>query len=550
MKKRIPIGASDFKDIIETNNYYIDKTLFIKELINDGSRITLFPRPRRFGKTLNLSTLRYFFDRKNAEENRKLFSGLNIEKEKEFEHQGRYPLIYLTFKDVKNNQWEDCFHKIKNMIFEVYSEHIYLLDSDKLNAGEKEKINRIINEKAEKPDYEDSVKKLSGYLFKHYNEKVIILIDEYDIPIQQGYLHNFYDTSVEFAKNFFSASFKDNSALYKGSITGILRVAKESIFSGLNNLKVYSILEERYSEYFGFTESEVENFLKDFDLSGRYPAVKEWYDGYTFGEIKIYNPWSIINFISDGGSSLKPYWVNTSSNDLISKLVLEQQSGVRDNIDILYKGGSIESELNENIIFKNLKTDEELYSFLFFSGYLRIRTKKENGYELELTNYEVKLCFRELIKFWYAKVSENVQRSTMLEALLDGDIEYFQNEFQKYLLTAFSYFNLNVNQTEKVYQSFMLGMLTAAVSDYNIESERERGFGRVDISICHKNDKSKPAIILELKKLKKDTVEKTLDIAMEQINKKLYSLDLQNQGYSRIIKIAVVFDGKNSYFRF
>jgi len=571
MKKQILIGESDFKNIIKEEGYYIDKTLIIKEIIQDGAKIILFPRPRRFGKTLNLTTLKYFFSLEEAEENQKLFSDLKISKEKEFEKQGKYPVIYLTFKDVKKSKWNECLEYIKGIILNLYNEFSYLLNSNKLTQSEKNKINKILNECGNISDYETAIKNLSEYLYKHYNQQVVILIDEYDVPIQEGYLNGYYKEVIELMRNLLSGAYKYNKYLYKGVLTGILRVAKESIFSGLNNLEVYTILSKKYAEFFGFTEAEVKQMLSEYDLSEKFKDIQNWYDGYIFGGKTIYNPWSIIKYIKNEEHKFEPYWINTSSNDLIGDLLLNTANEeIKDKLYSLLKGESIETKLESNVVFEDLRYNpESIYIFLFFSGYLKyveeIGSDAEVRYRLKLVNKEIEICFEDLIRRWFNKISGSISTKNMLEELINGRIENFINEFKIYILNAFSYFITGKKNSqerelieeeierekEKVYQAFLLGMFAMLSDRYNIRAEREFGYGKVDIAIFHKSDKSKPAIIMELKvKQKNKRIEKILKDAMKQIEKKKYDVELRSQGYNKIIKMVIVFDGKQVHFDF
>ncbi|SFB45948.1 AAA family ATPase, partial [Clostridium frigidicarnis] len=343
--KRIPIGISDFKTVIDDGYLFVDKSLLIKEFWESNGQTILIPRPRRFGKTLNMSMVKYFFD--NREDNMKIFKGLNIENHKNImDIQGKYPVIYLSFKDEKHSSFENLKVGLRNLLSKLYVEHEYCLNSNKIHNIDKDYYNSIINKKADIVDLSDTLKRLSEYLSVYYDKKVIILIDEYDVPIQAAYINNYYTETIEFMRNLLSGAFKDNIYLQKAMITGILRVAKESIFSGLNNLKVETVLGYNFSDKFGFTEDEVRKLVSDYNIEEDFNGVKQWYNGYYFGNVTIYNPWSILNYLSSPESGLKPYWVNTSSNDLVNILLAKGSEDVKNDLQTLIKGDSISKTID------------------------------------------------------------------------------------------------------------------------------------------------------------------------------------------------------------
>jgi hypothetical protein len=400
--KKIPIGISDFKRIIEDEYYYVDKSLFIKEIIDDGSTVLLIPRPRRFGKTLNMTMLKYFYE-KSTEDTKYLFNSLKVAEHKDImDHQGKYPVIYITFKDEKYYNWEDCKRGLELLITKEFRKHKQILSSEVLDEEEKEEYESILKGKAENVVYLKSLKNLSEYLSRWYKQKTIILIDEYDVPIQSGYLNDYYDNVIEFMRNFLSAALKDNEYIEKAVMTGILRVAKESIFSGLNNIEVYSILKQSYSDSFGFLETDVEQILKYYNITCEIDEVKVWYNGYAFGNNVIYNPWSILNYAKNSEEGLRPYWVNTSSNDLVRNVLTKGGEGVKKELEALIEDKELEKFINEDVVMNDInRSTENLWSFLLFSGYLKASNKEirrgRSYCSLKIPNVEVKYLYEEIM---------------------------------------------------------------------------------------------------------------------------------------------------------
>ncbi|MBT3487838.1 MAG: AAA family ATPase [Desulfobacula sp.] len=556
--KKLPIGRSDFKDLIEEKFFFVDKSLFIKEIIKEVSQITLLPRPRRFGKTLNLSMLRYFFERTdNKKEIKQIFSGLAIEKEEAFaEHLCRYPIIFLTFKEIKSGCFEEDIASVKRLIADEYRRHAYLLESESLNDFEKQDFTNIAAIKADISLFKNSLLYLSAYLHKHHKEKPIILIDEYDTPVIAAYLGNYYEKTINFFRNFLGAGLKDNTNIYKGVLTGILRVAKESIFSDMNNLGVYSLMREEYSDYFGFTEDEVKELASAYSIKHRFNDIKKWYDGYIFGKKTIYNPWSILNFISSKDKEYRPYWANTSSNLLIKDLLVSSSSLIKEELYDLLKDIPVVKRVEENIAFENLKDNQDtLYGFLLFSGYLKAhkcKTVEDEKYcKLQVPNTEVKLIFKDIILQWVNEsYRDNDRLHKMLLALVQGEVKVFEEILNDFVLTTLSYFSTGKSKdVEKVYQAFVLGLLVNLALDYEVSSEKESGFGRYDISIIPK-DINKKAIIMELKKIDSDETKDTaLDSALAQIEEKKYETAIKARGVMDIEKFGVVFDGKRVWVK-
>ena len=389
--KKIPVGIEDFKEIINNNCYYIDKTKFIANILDDGSKVKLFIRPRRFGKTLNMSTLKYFFDIHNAKENKKLFNGLNIKKSKHFSEQGQHPAVFISLKGIKADSWENFLNAIKSLISNLYNEFEYVRNS--LNEAELKNFDKIWFKKDD-GDYENSLKYLTAYLYNYYNKEVVLLIDEYDSPLISAYEHNYYDEAINFFKVFYGEALKTNDYLKMGIITGIIRVIKAGIFSDLNNLRVYSILDKQYSDFFGFTEKEVEKMLIDFNIEYNLPEVKSWYDGYKFGDTEVYNPWSILNFVQN--RELEGYWIGTSGNFLIKEVLKDSNSEINISLEKLFNDEKIEEVITGNSDLSSLLSYHEIWELLLFSGYLTVDKKiTKNTYSLRLPNKEVKEFFKD-----------------------------------------------------------------------------------------------------------------------------------------------------------
>ncbi|MCP5106439.1 MAG: AAA family ATPase, partial [bacterium] len=466
--KKLPIGKSDFKKIIEDNYCYVDKTLFIKEVIDKGDTILLIPRPRRFGKTLNLSMLKYFYDccpetpssrTKNLSTGTgpgnsygKLFDSLAIGKAgpKYLDHMGKHPVIFLSFKTIKEPDWEITYRKIKKLILDEYSRHYYLLESGILIPPEVDYFRRIINLKGDREDYENSLEKLLIFLNRFYGERAVILIDEYDSPVHAGFNSDFYEEIVNFMRNLLCGGLKDTDQyLEKSVLTGIMRIARESIFSGLNNPGVYTLLSEEFDERFGFTEKETETLLKDFHLLDRYDEVRLWYNGYRFGEKIIYNPWSIINFLGSKAKKCKPYWINTSDNQLVELLLSKGGKELKKELEQLILGEAIEKAIDENIVLKDISTDEDsMWSFLLMGGYLKQTAMRRNEalektyYTLSIPNKEVRSTYTRIIQRFFSGKIENSQLELMLKALLEGDIDVFEEIFSGYVTTSMSFFDV------------------------------------------------------------------------------------------------------------
>ncbi|CAA6802972.1 MAG: Conserved protein, with a weak D-galactarate dehydratase/altronate hydrolase domain [uncultured Sulfurovum sp.] len=554
--QKLPIGMSDFKELIETDRYYVDKTDFIREIIDSSAKVILLPRPRRFGKTLNLSMLNYFFDKR--EKNKELFQGLNIAQNSEaMEHCNKYPIIYITFKDVKEQSIEASREKIYALIRETFGKHEKSIEKviDTFPKEDRDNYANIINRKASHTLYENSFKFLSKLLTKAHKQKCIILIDEYDTPIQTAFLKGYYEEMVGFFKTFMGAVLKDNDVnLYKAVLTGILRISKESIFSDLNNIEVYTLLDNEFGDKFGFSTNEVQNMLKIYELDNTFDEINQWYNGYKIGDFTIYNPWSLLNYVNRRRFDV--YWANTSSNDIIRVLV-ENSDGFRDDLKYLLKGETVEKVINPNITFKDRDfnfNEEMLYSFLFFSGYLKYTSKTwkqgEHICTLAIVNVECQYIFRKIIANWISEKFSNPRLRVLLKSLTDGDLKLFEKIFSEFVRDTLSFYDTGKN-VESVYHAFFLGLLVN-LSDYEIISNKEAGYGRVDIIVLHKEDKEKLALVIELKTIdefEEETKEKALISAVKQIEEKAYVSEVHKKGYKNILAFGVVFDGKRVWVK-
>ena len=536
MKKGIGVGIEDFKKIIEEDCYYFDKTNYIEELLKDRTEIKLFTRPRRFGKTLNMTTLKYFFDVKNAEENRKLFKNLYIEKSEYFKEQGQYPVIFITMKDLKKNTWEQMNFAVKSLISNLYNEFEYI--REKLNEKDLIEFEKIWFKK-EDGDYDNSLRLLIEYLYNYYQKKVVLLIDEYDNPLIVANQNGYYKEAINFYRNLYSSALKTNSNLKMGVLTGIVQVAKEGIFSGLNNVITYNILGNDFETFFGLSEEEVENSLKYFELEYEIEEVKKWYDGYKFGNSEVYNPWSIINYLRT--KELQAYWINTSDNALIYDSLKNSTVDVFNNLQTLFEGKELKKEISPFFTFEELSKFDGIWQLMVYNGYLKISKKLSNDeYMIKIPNYEIQTFFKKgfIDKFL---VSGNYF-NPMMDALLDGDIEEFERRLQNIFLVNTSFYDL---KGEKVYHSLFLGMLIWLRDKYEVKSNGERGHGRYDAMLVPL-DKVKPAYLFEFKVSKtiKGLNAKAED-ALTQIKEKKYDAGLKELGISKIYRIGIAFKGKN-----
>ena len=545
----IGIGESDFKALRKRNNYFIDKTMYIKDIIDNQSKVALITRPRRFGKTLNMSMLRYFFDC-NVKDSKELFEGLKImeQDEKYTSKLGEYPCIYLTLKDVNDSNYEKMILDLKTAVLEMYREHMYLLDSDKIYQFEKEKIMDILYTREDEVALKTSVKELSGYLYRHFDKPVMLFIDEYDVPIQTAYVKGYYKEAIEFLKTFYGTTFKDNSYLEKTVLTGVSRVAKESIFSGANNFKVFTVLDNEFADDFGITSEEMDKVIEDFGVTDEKEEIKKWYDGYRIGNIEgIYNPWSILNYLTD--KELKPYWVNTSSNDLI-KLTLKNSMTIKEKMERLLKDEVIEVPINLETIIVGIENNENnIWGLMLGTGYLKVEevvNLAEGIYKVKIPNYEIKTLYYGIIRDWFNdKVIGNDLRS-ILKDLVELKLDEFKMKFNVLTREMFSYMDVGEDTAENFYHAFVLGMLVGLRDTYYVNSNRESGFGRYDIML-EPHDKSKNSFIMEFKvanKMEEESIEEIIESAKKQIEDKKYESNLRERGFTNITKMIFAFKGK------
>ena len=549
-RKKIPIGIEDFKEIIERECYFVDKSLMIQDLLDSGAKVTLFTRPRRFGKTLNMSMLRYFFE-KSEQDNSYLFNNLAVSKagEKYFSHMGQYPVISISLKGMKQGSYELAFLQFKNIIIEEFGRHRELLKSDKLTSAQIGMFTAIYDNKADDSAYFSALKLLSDCLASAYGKNVIILIDEYDVPLENAYFNGFYDEMINLIRSVFESVLKTNSSLEFAVLTGCLRISKESIFTGLNNLSVCSIMNNGYSKYFGFTEDEVIKMLDYYGKAKELPELKKWYDGYRFGTTDIYNPWSIVKFIqstlNEEEQSFLPYWSNTSSNAIVHKLITESDITVREKIEQLMDGETLCEPIYEDTVYADIDVNsDQIWSFLLFTGYLKMVSQKNIGdilhAELVIPNTEVRTIYQRTIMQWFKEKVNADPREDLFEALLNKDCTRIEDIICDWLDETISYHD----EKEQYYHGFMTGLLSG-FKGYMLKSNRESGDGRPDLLLMEKR-KREIAIIIEVKDTKKfSELESLCDTALAQIEENRYEAELKQESYKNIIKYGIAFCGKS-----
>lgn len=548
--KSLPIGISDYVRAQE-EYYYVDKTLLIKEFLDQKPLVSLFTRPRRFGKTLNMDMLRVFFEISDKNTS-KYFADKNIWQcgEEYRSHQGKYPVIFLTFKDVKFDTWDATIDKIRGLLQEEYGRHQELLNSDKLSQYEKEYFTKIISATANEVELTSSLERLSKMLASHYDKAPVIIIDEYDTPIQEGYSKDFYDEIIGFMRNFFSGAFKDNKNLSYGFLTGILRIAQESIFSGLNNLTVNSVMDEEYDSFFGFTESEVKAMLSYYGVSDKEEELKDWYDGYLFGSEEIYNPWSVINYISKGCLP-QAYWVNTGKNEILDDVLRVATDDITERLYDLLQGERVVARIDQNVVYRSLAEDPaNIYSLLLVAGYLKTPKKElqaDGSYlcEVSIPNREIAAVYKSEILSHFLQTGA-ITRTTankIAESLYVNDYKKLQSAIGEYMDKSTSFFD---GGAEGFYHGLMLGLIALMDNQYKIKSNRESGDGRFNVSLIPR-EKRYPGIILELKwkeKLSDVELEKWSNEALKQIGELRYDSEMKEDGITEILKFGIAFSGK------
>ena len=547
-KLPLPVGTTNYKKICE-DSYYVDKTLLIKEILDEKVNVALFTRPRRFGKTLNMDMLRTFFE-KTAEDTGRYFQDKKIwqQGEKYTSQQGQYPVIFLSLKDIKARKWQYAFDALKYIISVEYMRHSELKRSSELEEADIELYNRIVKNQAGYMEYVFSLQALSRMLHQHHKQAPVIIIDEYDTPIQEGFVNGYYDDAVEFIRSFFSAALKDNPHARQIVMTGILRIAKESIFSGLNNIRVFSVLDKKFSEFFGFTTSEVQQMAAYYEQTDKLPELKAWYDGYKFGDTEIFNPWSVINYFSNNCQAM-PYWVQTSANTIIQEILKTYNDDTYRNLHALLGKTEVQSIVRTNIIYPKLKEPQtNILGFLLMTGYLKstgteLDARGDYICRLSIPNKEIKtIYYNEILSLLTEDIGENTVMN-LANALYDKDAAKIKEALNKFMLKTISYYD---NLKENYYHGLMLGLLAIGESNYDIRSNRESGLGRYDIQLIPKKS-ALPGIIIEVKAADKDAgveLSKLAQTALKQIDEKKYDTELCAQGVNDIIKYGVAFQGK------
>lgn len=547
--KAIPIGIEDFKEVINRNCYFVDKTLLIKDILDSAAKVTLFTRPRRFGKTLNMSMLKRYFE-KTDEDNSYLFDGLKISEagEKYRKYIGQYPVISISLKSMKQPTWEDSFWQFKNIVISEFERFDHLLSSDKLKPRKRRIFESIYNDTAENSVYSTALKLLSDCLYEFYGTKVILLIDEYDVPLENAYFNGFYDKMIDLIRSVFESVLKTNNSLEFAVLTGCLRISKESIFTGLNNLKVNSVRTGAFSEYFGFTETEVKELSEYYEIGDKFAEIKKWYDGYRFGTTEIYNPWSVLNYIQSivtmPDALPEQYWSNTSSNSIIHELIVKGDRRTKNDIEILITGGSVDKPVYDDITYANMNINSDyIWSFLLHTGYLKPVKNYQKGinnyFTAVIPNLEIVSVYENTFRQWFDESIREADKSVLLKAVLEGNAEVFQLEVNRWLLRSISYHD----GYENFYHGFLVGLLEYS-DEFLVESNRESGTGRNDIIV--KNVLMRDiAVVIEIKTVKdSETLDGQCDAALEQIEQNQYEVNLGYEGFKNIVKFGIAFKGK------
>ena len=559
MLKGLPIGREDFKEIRENDFYYVDKTKYIEELLLDGTQVKLFCRPRRFGKTLSMSTLRYFFDIKNGEENRKLFDGLYISNSPLMSEQGKYPVIFITMKGLTSSNWSEAIKSISEKIFKLYNQFDGIINSS-FNEVESKKFQRLLSQESGQAEMQTALSFLTSLLYKYYNQKVILLIDEYDSPILSAVEKGYYTEMKDFLKAFYGDALKTNEYLQMGVLTGIIRVTQAGIFSDLNNIENYTILKKSYSQYFGLLEAEVEKALRYYGIEYKLDEVRSWYDGYNFAGTEVYNPLSILKYIKE--KELESYWINTSGNALIMEIIANSDDRVIKDLEKLFEEKELETTVDLELDMGKSLLESDIWSLMLSSGYLTIKEKLgDDNYIIKIPNKEIRSFFKKaFIKMVFkgTRYVEDVKR-----ALLTKDLESFEIAFQNMVLESISFHNTTLNMkkeegkeidelaySEVPYQMFMLGFLTSMQDKFFVTPEQESGLGRADILLEPKN-KNGVGYILEIKAARKNNrISNLAKRAHKQIDSKIYETELRKRGVVDIVKIGIAFRGKEVEFHY
>lgn len=549
-RKSLPVGISDYVRA-QSEYYYVDKTMMIKEFLDDKPLVSLFTRPRRFGKTLNMDMLRVFFE-SGKEDTSIYFKDKAIWKcgESYTKHQGKYPVIFLTFKDVKFNTWEATLNKISALLQAEFARHSELANSDKLASFEQAYFDKVVNGSANEVELASALENLSRMLYEHYQINPVIIIDEYDTPIQEGYSKNFYDEIIGFMRIFFSGAFKDNKYLSYGFLTGILRIAQESIFSGMNNLSVNSVMDAEYDEFFGFTYPEIHKMMDYYGILDKQDELKEWYDGYKFGDEEIYNPWSVISYISKKCVP-QAYWVNTGKNEILEDVMKTASEDINEKLFSLLQGNSVIARIDQTTVYRSLSDDPaNIYSILLVAGYLKPLKKElqaDGSYlcEVSIPNREIAAVYKSEILTYLQKVGaiSKTTSNMFAESLYSNDIDRLQKSISEYVIKSVSFYDAG---TEGFYHGLVLGLIAMMDNQYMIKSNRESGYGRYDVSLIPRN-KNMTGIILELKyerDLDDKELNKLADEALQQIEDKEYVVEMKDEGVRDILKLGMAFSGK------
>jgi hypothetical protein len=554
---RFPIGLSDFRSLRQGGLAYVDKSGLIDDVLLEGAQVLLAPRPRRFGKTLNLSMLRYFFE-KSESDVRPLFDGLAVASSKiAWAHFQRYPVLFMSFKDVKPTSWEHCFEGIGGVLAGLYGEHRYLLTEGNIAPEDAKIFTDILERRASYGVRVEAIKLLSRLLAQHHGERVVILLDEYDSPVHAGYTHKYYDQVIAFFRDFLSGGLKDNVHLFKGVLTGILRVARESLFSGLNNVRVCGILQPKLATAFGFTEPEVLGLLETVGKAGSLDRIRAYYNGYLFGGQAIYNPWSVLSFLDSGDDVFRPYWIETSSNDLVRDLLLMGPEGSHAGFETLLAGGAIDRRIDENIVLRDVAgSADAIWSFLLFTGYLKAIDVRYLDDELRarlvVPNREVAGALRSMVRRWFREEAGGTdQLQSFLDALLRGDAPVVERHLAHMVKVNLSFFDTASPEPERFYHGLVVGLLAGLAPRYDVRSNRESGFGRCDVMVLPR-EAGQSGVVLELKRVDTEageTKEKALTAALRQIRERDYAAELRERGATPIHQMAAVFEGKRVFVR-